>query len=81
MTGGSNALGAPAAAGGKLAAARGFVRDVLAEMRKVTWPSRDDVRKSTLAIVAFVVALGVAIGLLDYVLQLVFVKLVARMFG
>ena len=80
MTGGTNALGAPSGAG-RLSAVRAFGRDVLAEMRKVTWPTTDDVRKSTLAIVAFVVALGVAIGLLDTVLQFVFVKLVARMFG
>jgi preprotein translocase subunit SecE len=72
---------ASAPAAGRLAGVRTFLQDVAAEMRKVTWPTRDEVRKATLAIIAFVGVLGLAIGLLDSVLQFVLVKLVARMFG
>ena len=66
--------------GGALARARQFYLDVLGEMRKVTWPTRDEVKKATLAIVAFVAALGIGIGLMDSLFQAVLVKLVARLF-
>lgn len=66
--------------GGALARARQFYLDVLGEMRKVTWPTRDEVKKATIAIVLFVAALGIAIGLMDSLFQAVLVKLVARLF-
>ena len=53
---------------------------LLGEMRKVTWPTRDEVKKATIAIVLFVAALGLAIGLMDSLFQAVLVKLVARLF-
>jgi preprotein translocase subunit SecE len=65
---------------GVLARARQFYQDVLGEMRKVTWPTRDEVKKATVAIIAFVAILGLAIGLMDSVFQAVLVKLVARLF-
>jgi preprotein translocase subunit SecE len=66
--------------GGLLARARRFYLDVLGEMRKVTWPTRDEVKKATIAIVAFVAVLGLAIGLMDALFQQLLVKLVARLF-
>ena len=66
--------------GGALSRARQFYLDVLGEMRKVTWPTRDEVKKATIAIVLFVGALGLAIGLMDSLFQAVLVKLVARLF-
>ena len=35
------------------------------ELRKVTWPSREDLIKYTLIVLAFLVFMGVVIGLLD----------------
>jgi len=70
----------PGSAVGFPARARRFYLDVLGEMRKVTWPTRDEVRKATVAIVVFVGILGAAIGLMDTVFQTVLVKLVARLF-
>ena len=58
----------------------GFLRDVRSELRKITWPTRDELKKATVVIIVFVVALGVFIGLLDSFLQLVFVTLVAKLF-
>lgn len=66
--------------GGALPRARQFYLDVLGELRKVTWPTRDEVRKATIAIVAFVGALGIAIGAMDRLLQALLVELVARLF-
>jgi preprotein translocase subunit SecE len=57
-----------------------FLRDVRNEVRKVTWPTWDELKKATLVIIVFVVALGVLIGLMDSFLQLVFVTAVAKLF-
>jgi preprotein translocase SecE subunit len=57
-----------------------FLRDVRGEVRKVTWPTWDELRKATLVIIVFVIALGVLIGLMDSFLQLVFVTAVAKLF-
>jgi preprotein translocase subunit SecE len=57
-----------------------FLRDVRAEIRKVTWPTREEIRKATTVIIAFVSVLGLAIGLLDTVLQFLLVRMVARIF-
>ncbi len=50
------------------------------ELRKVTWPTFDELKKATTVIIIFVSILGIAIGLMDAFFQWVFVKLVARMF-
>ena len=57
-----------------------FLRDVRNELRKVTWPSFDELKKATTVIVIFVTVLGIGIGLMDIFFQFVFVKLVARLF-
>jgi preprotein translocase SecE subunit len=57
-----------------------FLRDVRGEVRKVTWPTWDELRKATGVIIVFVIALGVLIGLMDSFLQLVFVTAVAKLF-
>ncbi|MGH7646274.1 MAG: preprotein translocase subunit SecE [Gemmatimonadales bacterium] len=54
--------------------------EVPVELRKVTWPTWPELKKATWIILAFVLALGLAIGWLDVLLQFVLVKLVARMF-
>lgn len=66
-----------------MAAVRGlpsFYQAVLAEMRKVTWPELPDVRRATIAIIAFVLLLGLFIWMLDVVLQQVLVKLIPSLF-
>jgi preprotein translocase subunit SecE len=57
-----------------------FLREVRGELQKVTWPGMDELRKATIVIVLFVVAIGVLIGILDSLLQLVFVTGVAQLF-
>jgi preprotein translocase subunit SecE len=57
-----------------------FLRDVRGEVRKVTWPTWDELKKATGVIIVFVAALGVLIGLMDSFLQLVFVTGVAKLF-
>ncbi len=57
-----------------------FLRDVRGEIRKVTWPTWEELKKATGVIIVFVITLGVLIGLMDSFLQLVFVTAVAKLF-
>jgi preprotein translocase subunit SecE len=58
-----------------------FYQSVMAEMRKVTWPEIPDVRRATIAIIIFVLLLGLFIWLLDLVLQQVLVNLIPSLFS
>ena len=71
----ANAVGAFA---GRSAA---YFREVRAEVRKVSWPSLEDLRKSTTVIVIFVAAFGVVIGLLDWLLSKILIDWFGRLFG
>jgi preprotein translocase subunit SecE len=55
-----------------------FFRDVRGELRKVNWPSRDELVKATRMIVILTIVLGIAIGLLDLLLNLILVDGLAR---
>ena len=57
----------------------GFFRAVRHELEKVTWPSRPELLKATRMIVVLSVVLGIAIGLLDWVLQKILVDGVAAL--
>ena len=57
-----------------------FLREVRSEIQKVTWPTMEELRKATVVIVIFVLLLGLVIGLMDSLLQAVFVTGVARLF-
>jgi preprotein translocase subunit SecE len=58
---------------------RGFLVAVREEMRKVTWPTRDELIKATRMIIVLAIALGIAIGLMDWLLQFILVEGVARL--
>ena len=64
---------------GWLASSRDYVLAAQAEMKKVTWPTREELIKATRMIVILSIALGVAIGLVDVLLNLIFVKGVAAL--
>jgi preprotein translocase subunit SecE len=58
---------------------RHFLVAVREEMRKVTWPTRDELIKATRMIVILSIVLGITIGLLDWILQAILVNGVARL--
>jgi preprotein translocase subunit SecE len=71
---------APAPAGpSRMAQVREFLEAVRVEMRKVTWPTRDELVKATRMIVILSLVLGLAIGLLDWILQKILVDGVAAL--
>jgi preprotein translocase SecE subunit len=54
---------------GKLVAARDFLVDTRAEMDKVSWPAKDELIAATRSVLIAALALGVIIGLVDWLLQ------------
>ncbi len=57
---------------------RGFLAAVREELRKVTWPTREELIKATRMIVILSILLGITIGLMDWLLQVILVDGVAR---
>ena len=47
---------------------REFVQEVLAEFRKVTWPSRQELANSTVVVIVVTVVLALFLGAVDIVL-------------
>ena len=56
-----------------------FLTSVREELRKVTWPTRPELIKATRMIVVLSVILGIAIGLLDWMLQKILVDGIAAL--
>jgi preprotein translocase subunit SecE len=53
-----------------------YVRDVRVEMSKVSWPSRIELRESTLVVIVMVFLIAIFIGIVDRGLSLAFEALV-----
>ena len=58
-----------------------FYHEVVQELKRVTWPDRPQVQSATIAIILFVLFVGVVIYLMDLVLQGVLVRLIPSLFG
>ena len=65
--------------GGWLRTARDFLVSVRAELAKVSWPTRDELVKATRMVVVLSLIIGVALGLLDRLLQLILVDGIAAL--
>jgi len=57
-----------------------FVEEVQVEMRRVTWPDREQLRNATLVILVFVMILATIIGLMDTTFSWL-VRTIVRLFG
>lgn len=51
---------------GPIAWLRRYLREVMAEFKKVTFPTRDEVRSYSIIVFAFLVIMTTLIGLLDF---------------
>ena len=54
-----------------------FIKEVRNELKRVSWPSRDEIRGSTIVVIVIVLVLAVFIGLVDRALSF----LVSLIFG
>ncbi len=57
-----------------------FYHEVVTEMRKVTWPDREQLKDTTIKIIIFVLFLGAVLGVLDVLLQLILVQGIPSLF-
>jgi preprotein translocase subunit SecE len=73
--------GFPARVVGTIRAIPGFYRDVVAEMKKVTWPDRPQVQQLSIGVIVLSLFIGLVIFLLDLLLGSVLVNGIARLFG
>ena len=59
-----------------------FLRDSYHEIRmRTTWPDFPQVRQASIAIIIFVLAIGLVITLLDVLLNVVLVRLIPQLFS
>ena len=49
-----------------------FFREVKAEVKRITWPSKNETKKALIAVAVFVLIYVVIIGGLDYIFQNLF---------
>ena len=59
----------------------GTVEDVMAEMKKVTWPDMPQVRQLALSVIALSLFIGGVIAIMDVILQQVLVRWIPSLFG
>ncbi len=48
-----------------------YFQSTRAELRKVTWPTRDETKNLTMIIVAVTITMAIFLGTLDYIFQIV----------
>ncbi len=58
-----------------------FYQEVVTEMRKVTWPDREQLKDTTIKIIIFVLFIGAILGLIDLALQLILVQGIPSLFN
>ena len=61
---------------GVVASVTDYIRDVRVEMSKVSWPSRTELRESTMVVIVMVILISVFIGVVDRGLTYAFEALV-----
>jgi preprotein translocase subunit SecE len=52
-----------------VAKVRQFAQEVQLEMKKVTWPSREELRGSTMVVIVMVILVSIFIGVVDRILS------------
>jgi preprotein translocase subunit SecE len=58
-----------------------FYHDVMAELKKVTWPDWPQVRQLSIGVIVLSLAIGGIIALMDVILQQVLVRWIPSIFG
>ena len=56
-------------------------RAIVAEMRRVTWPTREEVRRMSIGVIALSLAIGGVIAIMDTILQQVLVRWIPQIFA
>jgi preprotein translocase subunit SecE len=56
---------------------RTFLEECWSELRKVHWPTRDETRAATIAVIIGVIVVGAYLGLIDAVLSFIFTRVLS----
>ncbi len=64
-----------------LANVKTFIDECIAEMAKVTWPDRDQLRNATWVVILFTIVLSLVIWVMDLVSKWVLVDFIMGVFG
>jgi len=56
---------------------RAFLEECWAELRKVHWPTREETRAATSAVVIGVIVVGAYLGVIDAILSFVFTRVLS----
>ncbi len=57
-----------------------FVDECTAEMQKVTWPDRDQLRNATWVVILFTILISIVIWIMDIISRLVLVDFIMGVF-
>lgn len=57
---------------GRFGRLRGNIRDIISELRKVTWPTREETRNLTIVVVGITAVIGSSLGALDALLEFLY---------
>ena len=58
-----------------------FYQEVVAEMRKVTWPDRTQIRQLSIGVIVLSLFIGAVIALMDLIFQAIFVRGLPNLVG
>ena len=58
-----------------------FYQDVVAEMKKVTWPDQQQVRQLSIGVIVLSLFIGAVIALMDLIFQGIFVRGLPSLLG
>ena len=56
-------------------------RSVMAELRRVTWPDRQQIKEMSIGVIVLSLAIGAIIAIMDFVLQQVLVRWIPQIFA
>ena len=65
---------------GPIGRVRSYTSEVIAEMRRVTWPDQGQVKQLSIGVIVLSLAIGAVIGIIDVVLQVVLVTWLPNLF-
>ncbi len=57
---------------------RTFLEECWAELKKVHWPTRDETRAATIAVIIGVAVMALYLGIVDYILQSLIQRVLTR---
>ncbi len=65
---------------GRLAKAKTFMEECVAEMERVTWPDRDQLRNATWVVILFTLLISAVIWIMDIISRAVIVDFIMGLF-